>query len=896
MACWPSSPPRPSWTPPPCTENYGLKQMADGRMRNALALCILLLLTVPLAGQAAQARPYVVSLPSAPLSRTMFAISKLTGVEIAFADPRLMQIRSRRVTGTYPLRLLLDRVTEGTDADYRFIGDKTVMIVARARPEPRPRTIFSIQNRGSSQPQTIVVTANKRSQFLSDLPMSTASYSQAAMDELGLNDMRAIARVTPGVLYRNAWGGSTNLSIRGIYSNTGSATTGVYIDDTPVQTRSLGAGVTSTNVYPALFDLERVEVLRGPQGALFGSGSEGGTIRFIGREPDLEKTSGTAALEGFMVRGGAPGYEASAAVGGPIIPDMLGYRLSLFSRQDGGWIDRVRYPGGEMIDEDSNSLVVAGVRGALAYKPSDTVTITPSVFYQYWSQRDTDQFWSLFSDIDAGRFRTGARFAQPTRDTFLLANLKVVADLGDMTLLSTTSYFRRRRPSTVDYTDYMVEMLSRGTRFALDELPAYQLVTQFENNPDVFTQEFRLTSADDARIRWLGGLFIQRARQDAVEYIHEPLLNEALSILVGQSAQSYFGAALLPDGVSYVGKDRSIDWQFGLFGEVVMPLWGNVEMSAGGRLARMQYRQTNYQDGPQSGGHLESVVSHGETPILPRFGLNWRPRKGQLFYANAARGTRIGGGNAQVSFTRCGTQLTALGLDRVPDNFTSDSIWNYEVGAKVDLPWLRGSLHAAAYHFVWRDIQQSYSLRCLFRYTANNAQARGDGIDLTLYLAPLPGLSASIAGSYARARYTQTVYGGIIDTATGERAVVIPAGQALPAPKWRLSGVVRYDWRVRDDLSFYATLSGDYSAAYEQGYALGAVDYDPTLFVSDAVGTARLQLGARFGPFDASLYADNLLDSRDILQATHNSRRSINMRYVITRPRALGLRLTYSFQ
>lgn len=861
-------------------------------MRGVLVSCILLLLSATLASAPAQARPYAVSLPSAPLGRTMYEISKLTGIEIAFADPRLAKIRSPAVNATLGLQPLLDAVTKGTDADYRFVTPTTVLIVERANAEAG-RAL-----RRSKEPPplpSIVVTANKRNQLMGDVPMSTISYSQETMDRLGINDMRGIARMTPGVLYRNAWGGSTNLSIRGIYSNTGSATTGVYIDDTPVQTRSLGAGVTSTNVYPALFDLVRVEVLRGPQGALFGSGSEGGTIRFITREPDLKRTSGTVTLEGFTTRGGDPGHEASLAVGGPIVEDRLGYRLSLFSRREGGWVNRVTYPGGETVAKDANSVVVMGARAALTWKPTENVAITPSIFYQYWSQRDTDQFWSLTSDIGTGRFQSGFRFAQPSRDTFLLANLKAVVELPEMTLLSNTSYFTRRRPSTVDYTDYFIEMFSRGTRFSLNELPAYQAVTDFENNQDVFTQEFRLTSRDDVPVRWLGGVFLQRAGQDAIEHIHEPLLNEALSILVGQDAQSYLGAPLLSDGLSYVGKDRSVDWQFALFGEIELPLAADLEATLGGRIARMQYRQTNYQDGAQSGGHLESVVSHSETPLLPRFGLNWRPRSGQLFYANIARGTRIGGGNPQVSTKRCGTQLTALGLEQVPDSFASDSIWNYEIGAKIDLPGLGGLIRASAYHFVWQNIQQSYSLRCLFRYTGNNAQARGDGLELSLYLSPMRGLSAAMSAAYSRARYSDTMYGGVINAATGERAVVIPAGQALPAPQWRLSGVVRYEWSVQEGLTAHASLSGDYASSYEQGYAPGAVDYDLSTFVSDAVATARLEAGVRRGSVNVSLYADNLFDSRDVLQATHNSRISANMRFIIVRPRTVGLRLTYNF-
>ena len=133
----------------------------------------------------------------------------------------------------------------------------------------------------------------------------------------------------------------SDISIRGIDSTAGTATTGIYVDDTPIQTRHLKFG--TVNPYPALFDLDRVEVLRGPQGTLFGAGSEGGTIRFITPEPSLTTYSGYARAEFGQIDGGGQSYEAGAAFGGPIIDGVLGFRVSASFREDGGWVDRVNY-------------------------------------------------------------------------------------------------------------------------------------------------------------------------------------------------------------------------------------------------------------------------------------------------------------------------------------------------------------------------------------------------------------------------------------------------------------------------------------------------------------------------------------------------------------------------
>jgi len=853
-------------------------------------------LTFPAAPAAAASYP--VSLPAATLSDTLFQVSRITGVQFAFAEPGLARLRARPVRGRFGLRDLLDRATNGAGVTYRFLTPTTVMIsrAPRTAVPRRPVAPPPPAEQDAASMATIVVSATRRNTPLNDVPLSGTSYSQVALDRRGLDDMRGIARTTPGVLFRNGWGSSTNLSIRGIYSNTGSATTGVYIDDTPIQTRSLGAGTTSTNIYPALFDLQRVEVLRGPQGALFGSGSEGGTVRFITRVPDMRNTSGAASLELMDTRGGEMGYEASAAIGGPIVEDKLAFRIAGFARREGGWTDRVSYPDGAMIDPNTNRMTGKAIRAAIAARIGENVTVTPSIFYQRWRQRDTDLFWSTVSDIDAGRFANGFRLGQPSSDSFLLGTLKVEADLDDVALTSTTSYFRRRRPSVVDYTDYFTEMFSRGEVFTVDEVPDYVSKVDFDNDQDVVTQEFRLTGSDQAPVRWVGGVFVQRAQQDAIEYIYEPYLPQAIQAITGQTMLEYFGSEMLADGISYIGKDRSVDWQAALFGQADIPLWREIELTVGGRIAWMHFRQTNFQDGPQSGVIPPSTISHGETPILPRIGLTWRPEKGRLFYVNAAKGTRIGGGNPPVSRQRCGTYLDAFGYEQVPDRFTSDSIWNYEVGAKLDLPVIGGSLHASAFHFRWKDIQQSYSLRCLFRFTANNARARGEGAELMLTSKPLTGLTLSLAGSYTRARFTTNTLGGVIDAETGTRSLVIPKGQPLPTPAWRISGLLRYEWPVALDIAAHLAMSGDHASGYAQGYAPGAIDHDPMTYRVDAISTLRLEAGLRRGDWTATLYAENALDSRDVIQESHNQRRSINMRYAIVRPRTIGFRLAYRFE
>src|SRR5208283_42761 len=177
----------------------------------------------------------------------------------------------------------------------------------------------------------------RRAESLSKVPISVMALSQDDMDVRGIKDFQDIARFTPGVSIDNS--GTNAISIRGISSSGGAGTTGIYVDDTPIQMRSVGFNPDDT--LPKTFDLDRVEVLRGPQGTLFGSGSEGGTVRYILTQPSLTKDSTYVKSEVSFTERGDPSYEAGVAQGGPIIDGVLGFRVSAWYRRDGGWIDRV---------------------------------------------------------------------------------------------------------------------------------------------------------------------------------------------------------------------------------------------------------------------------------------------------------------------------------------------------------------------------------------------------------------------------------------------------------------------------------------------------------------------------------------------------------------------------
>src|SRR5579859_6705732 len=206
----------------------------------------------------------------------------------------------------------------------------------------------------------IVVTATRKEESLSKVAESVSAFTAAKMDTLNIKNFADIAKFTPGITYAPD---SHNISIRGIESTAGSGTTGIYIDDTPIQVRNLG--LNANNTLPAVFDLQRVEVLRGPQGTLFGAGSEGGTIRYITTQPSLTHFSGMAHSELAFTENGAASYEGGVALGGPIIEDKLGFRISAWARRDGGWIDRVDYHTLATTDSNANRVDTYVLRAAV---------------------------------------------------------------------------------------------------------------------------------------------------------------------------------------------------------------------------------------------------------------------------------------------------------------------------------------------------------------------------------------------------------------------------------------------------------------------------------------------------------------------------------------------------
>lgn len=271
--------------------------------------------------------------------------------------------------------------------------------------------------------QEITVTAARQgAEPISRVPMSITAQTQKDLDQLDIKTGQDLSRVVPALNIGPTGPAGTNISIRGITSSNGAATTGIYLDDSALQTRTLVGIVTGGGVFlPQLFDLERVEVLKGPQGTLYGGSSEGGTVRFITPEPSLTQYSGYAKAEANTINYGGPGGEFGAAFGGPIVNDTIGFRASAWGRKIGGWIDHVDWrDASSTVASDTNSEVQQAYRVALKIAPTDSLTITPAFYYGSDRKKDSDSFYLPIPSFTTPAFGTLVSTGRPIANGGLL--------------------------------------------------------------------------------------------------------------------------------------------------------------------------------------------------------------------------------------------------------------------------------------------------------------------------------------------------------------------------------------------------------------------------------------------------------------------------------------------
>jgi len=795
--------------------------------------------------------------------------------------------------------------------------------------------------------EEITVTATRREESISRVPISITAINQEMLDQKGIKDFSDVVRFTPGVAFDSSQ--TNQISIRGISSSGGSGTTGIYIDDTPIQVRNLG--FNSDDALVKLFDLDRVEVLRGPQGTLFGAGSEGGTVRYITVQPSLTQSSVYAKAETSYTEGGAPSYESGVAAGVPIVDGVFGIRFSAWYRKDGGWIDRIDPTTLEVVDKNANSDGTAVMRLAGLWKPNDAVSVTPSMLYQNSQRNDVTIYWPEYSDPNANRYVSANPTARPEPDVFYLPAINVQADMGSVRFISTSSYFHRDEISGYDGTLYnlgyyqsLIPDPANGATPAglaafplLDgsgvHLPAgltdYRAPASVTNTQRNWTQEFRLQSTDPtSRVGWTAGVFYSFDRQYSLEEIHDPMADALFNYLFGEPIAAWFGTPLNPNGTSvlpmgdsYFNRLVSYDRQIAGFGEVNFNLTDTLKLTAGVRVSKDSFTIESLSGGPQNSYTLPGTHSNSEKPVTPKAGIQWQADPNNMYYFTYAKGFRPGGGNASIPYDPtfqnptigCTQDFINLGLkDGAPATYKSDSVQSFEVGAKNNID-NRFRLASSIYYIKWNNIQENVVPPiCQIQFTENLGDAVSKGFDLQADFQVTEGLSIESSFGYTDARYTTSTFIGPVQSGLP----VVQAGDAVAGPNGIGTGysIPPYSITLGPEYKFQAFAHESFVRA-DWEYLAGdkwlhatqdpnTSSYDPTGLPTERESFVSMRAGTKLGDFAVSLFVDNLMDSHTILNYNHQTNSyggpdgttllaSPAYRYISYRPRTFGITVVF---
>ena len=735
-----------------------------------------------------------------------------------------------------------------------------------------PQTSTEASSEEGAGLQQVVVSALRRTENLQAAPVAVTSLSQEDLDKQMTLSLADLNGNVPGLAVVGGDPGQSQFSIRGLSSAGGDLTTsptvGYYFNDTPVTTNySAEAG----QIQPSYYDLARVEVLRGPQGTLYGASAMGGTIRLIFNEPELNKLDGKVSATLSDTEFGGWNYEVDGLLNAPLVTDTMALRVSAYSRESAGWINRVtsapgapeNVPPFTQIDDDSNNQIVEGMRASLLFQPNDALSITPEVLYQKtrWSDGSAiDQDLSNGSALEVNNL-----LREPGTDTTTLPSLTIKGQLPWVDIISNTAYFDRVHSQDQDYSEFVSAALGAGQLFTSPNnwyLASHQ-----------FTEEIRATSRDSGPFHWQAGAFYLRNHNtdDQTVYV------DGLSALTGGSV----GGIPVIDDLAFSKAQTMITTQKAVFGELSYDILSNLTATAGLRHFDITNDFHRYATGLFNGGTSQVDLEQTAEGNTPKFLLSYQMAPGDLLYASATKGFRAGGVNEPVPANLCAADLAKLGLTAAPLGFNPDSVWSYEVGAKTDWADNRLRVNAALYDIEWTDIQVPINLPdCGFPFTSNSGKARSRGAELELSAAPVQGLLLNASFSYDQAQLTQDIP---YEPGTDGQAL-------LEVPKMTGSASVEYSFPISGEVTGAVRADYKYYGSVLQGYIVAP---NQTVSSYDTVG-AGFSLSVR--QWRADFFARNVTDERGFYStaylpvAIHDYDRGWPIL-----PRMVGLTLTYQY-
>jgi len=772
-----------------------------------------------------------------------------------------------------------------------------------------PHGAWAQESGGQGQLEEIIVTATKQAagQDVSKVPISITAFDSKTIDTLGAKDLSALTAITPGVVLTTTqtFGLSvTGIQIRGVSSRTSEPTTGMYVNDIPFTTIGNNTNIGGSTALPVVFDLERVEVLRGPQGTLFGSTSEGGAIRYIPKAPSLTEWSHYTRLEQSSTAHGDPSYELGYAMGGPIKEDKLGFRFSTWYREDGGWIDHcqpaVQVPGClYVIEKNANSTTTAAVRFALTWKPNDILTVEPSVSMQSVRNHDPVGYEVLASDPSRNIWNADHSTDERSNDPITTASVKLEWQLKNLVATSVTSFVKRYYSFHADYTQFQ-DWNFFGNPYPLTGLPDDFGYGLYGINQHDLYEEFRLASAkSSSRWNWVAGAFMSDQRQYDFAHVIHPNLPDLVVQRFGTTIDKVLGSLpYLGQWVAFNDVNTNSK-EFALFGNVDFQITDKMRLTMAGRTTKYDQHFTSFTAGPFNGTPTFYAFEAKGTPFTPKVALSYQANDRTMYYINAAKGFRIGGVNPQIDNVQAACQqrkasLIAQGL--VFDHqFQPDSLWSYEAGMKTRLLDNRLSLDVSAFHVDWKDIQNPQGVSgCGFSVIFNLGTASSNGFDVGLSALIGDHVKLDTAIGRTNSRYTTTITPLVT---AGEQIT----GAGASTPPWTATVGAEFDFKTgRHDA--YAWIQNVYHSFNDGRFGSQTpadAAYNPILAVNPQTRMWNMRLGMRLAKVDASIFVQNATDEHPQLSvADAGVRAGVPDPRLIAgtwRPRTFGINATFRY-
>lgn len=823
--------------------------------RALMAVCAALMLGMGPAAMAANDSFKHFEIKAEPLAEALMEFGAQSGLTVVAPTTLTTGKSAPALRGELAWTDALGRLLNGSGLTFTQNADGTIVIqkIGSAAPA-KASTAASDQDQG--QLADVIVTAQRRSERLLQVAAPVTALQATDLARRGDFRLADYAASVPGLNLISSVPGETAIVIRGITTGYGAAiaaTTSTYIDDTPFGSSTANAlgSLTTVDLDPAT--LQSVEVLRGPQGTLYGASAMGGLIKYVTIPPSLTSYRARVELNGSSVDGGGQGFGVRGMWDGPLVPGKLGVTASAFDRRDPGYIDD---PNGN--HKNVNGLHVAGGRLAVLWQPVDKLSVEFSALVQNSSTNATSEV-DVNSDLTPiyGKYQQ-LRYATQNWDfDSALYSLRAKYDFGWATLTSISSYQKETAKQGLDFTPRFGPLLS-----SIIGVPNLGVVDHVSLNEHKITQEVRLTSPATERLEWLAGLFFTHEKSVQPEVMTGFTLPDATPV-----------PGLEP---LFVDPNHDSYKEYAGYGDLTYHITSKAQVLAGIRVTSDSEDNVTPFSGLFNGPPAIAITTTSSRSTTYLFSPSYSFNSNQMVYVRVASGFRPGGPTGLTTTSVYAGAPTTYG----PDNLT-----NYEIGYKAGFPTQRMTVDVSAFDIEWKKIQVLSEIQG-FIITGNGATARSSGLEFAWTWKPIAGLRWSANAAYTHA-YLTTDAPGI-----GGRA-----GDDLPdVPHFSANVAVDYDFPVTSLVNGFVGGNLMYMGSRVSDF-VADLPADMNRAVMPAYRTLNLRTGINYGDLTAEVYVKNVTDSYGLtrLYGETIDAYSPPLAAAVIQPRTFGLSISYKF-